>query len=525
MAVENQCRYTADGDTWVNWGGDRDGWKELLARLNVDGDTWSCPHDALADAQRCQFHDPSRRPDGTDIQTAIEATDRSDDGTASRDQFIGATLGLVNWSHERIGRDPHTPLCFAGATFMDGVSAKNVVFRAPVTFQYGTFSGADVLFTESDFNGHDDVSFAGVTFENAGAVSFAKVDFQNDDDVDFSGSTFENGGEVRFNDTDFANPGGTYFTRTGFKNDGTVSFRQAEFIEDAYFGYGFRDPDTIDFTQASFAQAQLEIDSFAEVCLKRTDFSECTLDNVDFSGANIENARFTGATLRTARFNTAKLDGAIFDNAVVDETTAFIATRAEAARPAFVIYDPRPDQYRRLFGRIRWLVRSVITDRSTETESDWRKAARSYKTLERIGQYNSLSSLQHKGYVYRKEMQRRWHADQIRATRSGIAHAVKYVYATLARYGTHYGESVWHVLGVFATVIGLAALGYVTGASQQSGRTLLESGYYSLLVATGSAPPTFQPTGWTQLIVGGESVLGAVLIALLVFVLGRKTTR
>ncbi|TKX81265.1 pentapeptide repeat-containing protein [Halorubrum sp. SD626R] len=527
MAVEDQCKYTVDCKKWVSWGGNREGWKELLDRLDIDGDTWNCPHDPSpnADGRKCQFHAPSVRPDATDIQTAIEATDSNDNGTASRDQFIGATLGQVNWRHESIGRDPHNPICFAGATFTDGVSAKNAVFRAPVTFQYATFSGDEVLFTESDFEGRDDISFTGATFANAGDVSFAKVDFQNEDDVDFSGSIFDNGGEVRFDDTDFTNPGGTDFSRTAFTNGGTVSFRNAEFIEDVYFGYAFRDPETIDFTGASFARAHPEIDILAEVCLKSTDFRDCSLDNVDFSGANVENARFTGATLRKARFHDAKLDGATFDNAVIDESTAFIATGAEPTEPAFVVYDPRPDQCRSLYGRVRWLGRSVITERSTDIEAEWRKAARTYKTLERIGQYNSLSSLQHKGYVNRKEMQRRWHADQVRATRNGVQHAGKYAYATVARYGTNYGEGIWHVLGVFAAVIVLAAFGYVAAASHQGGRTLLEGGYYSLLVATGSAPPTFQPTGWTRIIVGGESVLGAVLIALLAFVLGRQTTR
>jgi hypothetical protein len=92
--------------------------------------------------------------------------------------------------------------------------------------------------------------------------------------------------------------------------------------------------------------------------------------------------------------------------------------------------------------------------------------------------------------------------------------------AWFARFFSGYAESAWRVVGIFLGLILWAALGHYALAPTE---TIADSLYTALLLVSGSG--TVQSvTGWLRLLYGSVSLLSSVLLALLVYVLGRRTT-
>jgi ElaB/YqjD/DUF883 family membrane-anchored ribosome-binding protein len=159
------------------------------------------------------------------------------------------------------------------------------------------------------------------------------------------------------------------------------------------------------------------------------------------------------------------------------------------------------------------------------------KAAGVYQELEKLCRENALSERQSHYFVRRQDINLAKHR---RAGRQGAR-----LRALASRTVLLYGESPWRVVSVAAAIIlgcgflypvfsvvpadGGTPLQY-TSDLPSSVRVGLVSIYFSALTFT-TGFNGFQPQGLGRLVATFETLAGAVLLALLVFVFGRRATR
>ncbi|MFC7233468.1 potassium channel family protein [Saliphagus sp. GCM10025308] len=160
-----------------------------------------------------------------------------------------------------------------------------------------------------------------------------------------------------------------------------------------------------------------------------------------------------------------------------------------------------------------------------------RKAATTYHLIENLARHNSLPHLQSQAFVRRQEMHRLQYAKKRQFS--------KWLRASAARATLLYGESPWRVIGASLLVIFLCGMLYPLGGFREPGSgevvqvssvgewvaTLPDGIYFSTLTFTTLGFGDFQPVAWGKWLATMETALGATLIALLVFVLGRRAAR
>lgn len=474
---------------------------------------------------------------------------------------------------------------FFGVDFIgDGdVSFKHATFTVSDELSFGgaKFTGnGDVSFRGAQFTGDGDISFSGVefiggdgnlwfsgadfsdtTFTGRGNVSFSSAEFTGGEGniwssgAEFSGATLT--GDVSFDRVVFA---GAKFRDASFGRADSVSFEETEFsrkvdLEVESF------PETTSFADAQFAHCDLEVSAMNDMNLSRANFTDVDLRHVDFNRSNLEESLFSRANLYNTSFIGAKLDGAVFGNARINQNTDFGEERNYC-----VPYDPtsnhdsesKLDSIDRMIRRylpLRPAWGDTSRDRSKSEcdqspsdhangtrEDELLSAARAYYTLERIGRENSLPKLQRIGFVRRQEMHRLRYAEEAATAESGAWHYwLKWLRASVARLALLYGESPWRVIAVSLGAIVFAGMLYPLGGFRAGDASdaeviratsvgewlsLLPDGiYFSTLTFTTLGFGDFQPAGWGRFLATGETALGATMIALLVFVLGRRAAR
>jgi uncharacterized protein YjbI with pentapeptide repeats len=483
---------------------------------------------------------------------------------------------------------------FEAATFenLDHVQFRETVFENDGTLRFGSFSqrgkdpaqftnAGDVVFSAAHFECGDDVDFPGVEFACDGAVNFDETRFTGDGSVSFGAqydaiaAEFTNGGVVSFVDARFRDLDGVYFSHVGVESSGPVQFDAVTFDSVGRFSLAdvrLRDPGQVSFTESDLTGVTLDFVP-SGMGFRRADFSEQNLEATDFSGADLEQARFSRANLSGADFYGAELDGTLFGSAHIDETTSFISFhKEESARGNRVRADPMfegdpESRRRRLWAAIRAYLplrpvqasqmatgenerseasgsRDDIveeTDQSAAGNSErYRKAARTYHTIEKVARENSLPGLQARAFVRRQDMHWKRYAEEA-TTAPGLALRLwgRWVRASIARLTLLYGESPWRILAAALFVIVLGGLIYPLGGikSATAGGAaqpatipeylslLPDALYFSTLTFTTLGFGGFEPIGWGRWIATAETGLGASLIALLVFVLGRRAAR
>jgi hypothetical protein len=161
--------------------------------------------------------------------------------------------------------------------------------------------------------------------------------------------------------------------------------------------------------------------------------------------------------------------------------------------------------------------------RGSDGEPNLEKAGEVYATLENLARDNSLPGLASECFLGRKDVQFR---EYRRDGNTGMI-VRSFVPNLVARYG----ESPARVLGTGAVTVLSCGLVYnafdlVEHADSGDSATLFESLYFSGLTFTTLGYGDFNPANELgQVLAVTETSIGVVLLAILVFVFGRRATR
>jgi hypothetical protein len=239
------------------------------------------------------------------------------------------------------------------------------------------------------------------------------------------------------------------------------------------------------------------------------DLTDATLREADLTGANLEGAFLDRADLLGTDLSDVRAYGVVLAGARADETTV-LDDRC--------IYDPVRDDYE-------------VTERGPDPLM---KAAGTYQEFEKLCGENALLTAKSRYFVRRQDIHTSDHRDEGR-----WGHWLR---ARLSRAVVLYGESPSRVLAAAALVILSSALLYPLGGLEDGATgepltypppgqpvefaaTLVDSVYFSTLTFTTMTYGHLVPVGFGKFLTMFETAAGVVLIALLVFVYGRRAAR
>lgn len=537
------CEYVFDPDdpeTWGNQSADRTHIPQHLLKQNSEGNmVWQCPYkayDKCADnsEKRCIFHLNLNHPSKDNqiaINKLIEIIDSESGEGEISPHFLGAEFkDLVIFDKEIKANNEDVfisyskiegrtdiavniesgSLIFDGTKFCGDADFSNCVFGSYTTFMGAEFT-QDAEFIDSDFN--EDVQFFESTFKKG--CYFSNVLFNGISDfrnnvikgptlflnceyrgfADFRGSKFSE----KYNESlldKLGNKDPTFSLFRGFDNkyEGNVYFGETEFN------------DSVDFTGCNISGSY-----FGNANLTDADLANAVCTNVNFEGALLSRAILFGADLRGS-----KLHGTVLGDIRINEDTKFLGKPNEDEIEKNCIYDPKYQ--------------------TNDDEKDLAKAKSVYRALEELGKKNSMAQLLKVSFVKRQDIKKRqyWNelVDKKIGTKQRFLSGARWSRARVARATLLYGESPWRVimwsLGIIFSFALLYPLGGWIESSSGSPITyedILESVYFSTLTYTALGFGDFQPVGFGRLLTTVETGLGAVMLALLVFILGRRAAR
>jgi len=436
---------------------------------------------------------------------------------------------------------------FRSASFIENVRFIDTIFNSVAVFHGAAFKGI--------------CWFEGADFKQKGV--FLSATFK--DSAHFNDATFEK--TVSFAGTSLVD------VKIVRSQRWTSTFRKADLTG-------------ADLTNVNLANADLEGAKFSRATLYGTDFSGAKLDGTIFGEAQVNErtnfGQFVSVTCGGAkdRISSKKNNDGDGEAAANDKNTLkgdnnlqVEQDDAQATeRPLRVVYDPfgcseetnnKTDcnpvyRLKRMANRYRywhtteWLdgknghlevdeaskpeSEPTTTDSGTtqvapHADTHLRKAASTYHLIENLARHNSLPRLQSEAFIRRQEMHRLQYAKKRQFS--------KWLRASTARATLLFGESPWRVIGASLSVILLFGMLYPLGGLRDpdSGEvikptsmgewlaTVPDGIYFSTLTFTTLGFGDFQPVSWGKWLATIETALGATLLALLVFVLGRRAAR
>jgi hypothetical protein len=290
-----------------------------------------------------------------------------------------------------------------------------------------------------------------------------------------------------------------------------ADLRESDLTNADLRGADLRETDCWD---ATFRDAHFGDADFAGADLREVDYSGATLRGADLSGADMEAAVLDRADLFDADLTGVRLYGAALGSARANEAT----TLDERC-----VYDPLgSEDY------------DPDVDEAGPGPDPLTKAASTYEELEKLCAANALLDEQGRYFVRRQDIHTTQHRDE-----GDWGHWLR---ARVSRTVVLYGESPFRVVAAAAAVIVGAALLYPLGLLRDTATgdlvtypppsepvalagTLLDSLYFSTLTFTTMTYGSFVPVGAGRFLTMVETASGVILIALLVFVFGRRATR
>jgi len=460
----------------------------------------------------------------------------------------------------------HSEFSNGGAVWFSNSKFSN---KGRVSFKYSEFlNGRIVSFWDSKFSNEGDILFSGSEISNEGRVKF-------------SDSEFLNGGNVSFWDSKFSNEGEVIFSESVFSNEGVVKFsdfhERTSFVEadlsDCEFRY-FQPVPGMNFSKTDFTGSDLPDIDFSGTNLRQSVFSRCDLYGAEFTDAKIADALFGDAQVNH-RTDFGHLD----ENGDMKEDFRVAYDREP-------IPDSMPSRLKHAVRHYLpmkpvWGRDSIVTkqeengdekdgrtsgdtddkysggrteDGGTESvktyggeeednrtrEEQMREAGGTYQAIEQIAHENSMPALQSKAFIRRQEMNRLRYAEEAsRSDSLALGTWGKWLRASAARLTLLYGESPWRIIGGSVLIISLFSLLYPVGGwlKPDGGEPITysriledpsllgESVYYSTLTFSTLGMGDYTPVGAGQYLTAINTGAGAVLVALLVFVLGRRAAR
>lgn len=239
--------------------------------------------------------------------------------------------------------------------------------------------------------------------------------------------------------------------------------------------------------------------------MSNADFTDANARGATFDDANLEDATFIRTELRDANLRDTRLHQTLFSDTRINSNTDFGDTTA---------YED-PD--------------TELGEQYDDT-SHWEAAAWVYRRLQDLHEENAISEKARDFHVRKEEAHRQEYRENGEWFQWGVY--------TLNRYLTNHGESLKHVVAWSVGIIVACGLlypftgGIVTANGTNQVATLsdlslgvfAQSFYYSMVTFTTLGYGNPAGTG-AKLLVGLESLAGTLLIALFVFVLGRRVAR
>jgi uncharacterized protein YjbI with pentapeptide repeats len=555
--------------------------------LNENG-VWACPHEAEDGAEFCIFHLPMAEKDTEEVVSRfLDLVTKNTDSvntraTANHYRFIGSKFGsfdlnsravdilssstidlsystidgVLDWSNLTIDVDElifthasfNAPVYFedseicgtmysAGVDFETKCSFEETEFTGPGFFSDARFS-ADANFTATTFN--EQCSFDAATFLES--ANFSQAEFERN--ANFSSVSI--GDRAEFWNAEFADS----IDLGVIEIDGTAHFRAVTFGGDMECS-GARFEGNAAFRGASFTD---RITFRNTEFLNGVSFIDNNLDGAEFQGANLTDANLTGAKCcnanfessllsRATLFNTdlrgARLSGAVLGDIRIDNQTTFLGMPSD---------NPDRSLSSKLAGRNNPYCVYDPAYEGEDPDEDVQKAKGVYRALEEIAAAAARTRLQTQCFVRRQHLQKRSYFVNARDRKLPFSHrlsaTLRWSRAKAAELVLLYGESPWRVIGYSASVIvGFGLLFPVGGWIQTTAPNgssavtysrimhdpvlLWKSIYHSaMLFATGNSYGGVVTSGTIgEVLTTVEALLGPTLLALLVFVLGRRAAR
>lgn len=361
---------------------------------------------------------------------------------------------------------------------------------AGAVFTHGRFEEAD--FSEANLI---DADLSQAKLEDTSFVDSKLVE------ANFSGSWLNN-----------VDMSGAILQRADFTNSNPneASFKNTDMIE--------VDCTDANMLRADFSNSDLRRATLEDANLTETIFQEANLHHASLSGSYLERAVFTRSNLFDSNFSKTQLYGAVFTDAQINKWTRF------------------EDHYS---DDIPVLDRTIGSEDFAQ-EDRRTKIAWVYRRLEDLFRANALPEQARNMYLKRKEIRRHGYRKDDDYLRFG--------YATLSKYIANHGDGPWHVIGTSLVIILISTVLYplLGGIGSQEPpmslfvfdfsisllptlpdwiTTILVSLHISVVTFTNLGYGSLQPvSGAAQAVATVESFLGALLMALLVFILGRRAT-
>jgi uncharacterized protein YjbI with pentapeptide repeats len=300
---------------------------------------------------------------------------------------------------------------------------------------------------------------------------------------------------------------------------------------------------------AKFPDAKVVGAKFPNADLREVQFSGADLTQAELKGADAQDADFettvlhgadlTNTDLRGAKLLNAQLDQTVFSDTRIDATTDFGDSQDEWGPTC--AYQSHPE------------VTDPPGDRDPMKAAEW-----VYRRLQKLHDENALSEEARGFHVRKEEARRKYHKKRWKEAIDSEGRwkwGRRYLVSWLNWKLTRHGESLYRILCVAFWVIILSAMLFPLGgfSSSESGvvyqyslstwlqvetksqigsalfqtiGTFLEGLYFSVITFTTIGYGDLYPTGvGSKILVGVESLAGTVLVALFIFVLGRRVAR
>lgn len=295
-----------------------------------------------------------------------------------------------------------------------------------------------------------------------------------------------------------------------------------------------------DLSGAIFDQANLFSVNLSGASLENAKLNNSYLVKTNFLDSNLERAEIQDSDLRDADFTGVRLHDALIRDIRINEGTDFgkkCAYEVESdsiAEGAFEEDSPTAPPSRNQietvnFASRRFRRRFLGNDDGVEALD---KAIRVYRIYQRLLREGSMPD------DIRRFRIREKHSRRKRALAKG--EYIGWFNYSVQRWSALYGEGVWRVIGISLISILLFGLVYplygmrvanlpdpvmYSNSGIEALPWVLGKGiYFSIITFTTLGYGDIQPHGWTAALASIESFLGVLLMALLVFVLGRRAT-